>query len=76
MNQEMIIMKQNIWIYARTTIKIMIESIKFELIQFRFFRKLFKGSYYLMDTWITTPLWTQKKLRGCGAKILKEEHYN
>ena len=54
----------------------MIESIKFELIQFRFFRKLFKGSYYLMDTWITTPLWTQKKLRGCGAKILKEEHYN
>ena len=53
----------------------MIESIKFELIQYRFFRKLFKGSYYLMDTWITTPLWTQKKLHGCGAKIIKEEHY-
>ena len=61
---------------ARTTIKIMIESIKFELIQFRFFRKLFKGSYYLMDTWITTPLWVQEKLYGCGAKILNEEHYN
>lgn len=48
---------------------------KFDLIQYRWYRKWKRGSYYLIDTWITFPFWSDKLITSCGAKILKEEHY-
>jgi hypothetical protein len=48
---------------------------KFDLMQYRWYRKWKGGTYYFMDNWILLPFWTDKLIVGCGARILKTETY-
>lgn len=47
----------------------------FELMQCRWYRKWKGGTYYLIETWITLPFWTNQLFKSCGAKVLKTEVY-
>jgi hypothetical protein len=47
----------------------------FDLMQYRWYRKWKGGTFYLTDTWITFPFWTDKLIVGCGARIIKTETY-
>lgn len=51
-------------------------SLKFELIQYKIFRKLFGGSYYLIYNWITPMFWSDTMITSCGGRVIKEEHYD
>ena len=48
---------------------------RFYLIQCRWYRKWKGGRYYLINTWVTSPFWSEKIITSCGGKILKEEFY-
>ena len=48
---------------------------KFQLMQFRWYRKWKGGTYYLISTWITLPFWSDKLITSCGGKALKIETY-
>ena len=45
----------------------------FDLMQYRWYRKYKGGTYYLIDTWITFPFWSDKLITSCGGKTLKTE---
>lgn len=47
----------------------------FDLMQYKWYRKWKGGTYYLIETWITLPFWTDKLITSCGAKIIKKECY-
>lgn len=47
----------------------------FDLMQYRWYRKWKGGTYYLIETWITLPFWTDKLITSCGGRALKIEHY-
>jgi len=48
---------------------------KFELMQFRWYRKWKGGSYYYIYNWITLPFWSDRLITSCGGRAIKEEHY-
>ncbi len=49
---------------------------KHTLIQFRFFRKLFGGAYYLIRTNLPmSDYWSEKEIKSCGGITLKTEVY-
>jgi len=49
---------------------------KHTLIQYRFFRKLFGGTYYLIRTNLPmSDYWSEKEIKSCGAVTLKTEVY-
>ena len=48
---------------------------RFDLMQYQWYRKWKGGKYYLIETWITLPFWTDKLITNCGAKIIKKEYY-
>jgi hypothetical protein len=48
---------------------------KFDLMQYRWYRKWKGGTFYLTDTWITFPFWTDKLITSCGGRIIKTETY-
>lgn len=66
--------------FGNTTIKnkpYKMSNLKFELIQYRIFRKFFGGSYYLISNWLPMlPFWSDTLITSCGGKALKEEHYD
>lgn len=48
---------------------------KFNLIQFRLFRKFYKGTYYLIAAPGFDPFWTQMAAVNCLEIVLKTEVY-
>ena len=45
-------------------------------LQYRFYRRLRGGSYYLMGTALPMAwFWTEEKFTSCQAKCYKEEHW-
>jgi len=49
---------------------------KFELMQFRWYRKWKGGSYYLIYNWLPMfPFWSDKLITSCGSRAIKEEHW-
>jgi hypothetical protein len=49
---------------------------KFELMQYKWYRKWRGGSYYLIWNWLPmTPFWSDSLITSCGGRALKEEHY-
>ena len=46
------------------------------LIQFKLFRKLFKGEYYLIYNWLPMNVfWSEKLITSCGGRAIKTEKY-
>ena len=51
-----------------------ISGLKFEVIQYRWGRKLFKGEYYLIYSWLPMNIfWSDKLITSCGGKALETE---
>lgn len=48
---------------------------KFELMQYRWYRKWKGGSYYLNYNWITPIFWYDRVITSCGGRAIEEEHY-
>jgi hypothetical protein len=50
---------------------------KFYLTQFRLFRRLYGGNWYLVVNAIVLPFWTQDKnqANSCGGRIIDIERY-
>jgi len=49
---------------------------RFELMQWKWYRKWKGGSYYLIRTWLPmNDFWTDKLITSCGGRAVKEEHY-
>ena len=48
----------------------------FDLMQYKWYRKWKGGTYYLIETWITLPFWTDKLITSCGGKAIKIETYD
>ena len=49
---------------------------KFELMQWKWYRKWKGGSYCLIRTWLPmADFWTDKLIKSCGGRAIKEEHY-
>lgn len=44
--------------------------------QYKWYRKLKGGSYYLIYNWVVLPFWSYKLITSCGGRAIKEEHYN
>jgi hypothetical protein len=52
------------------------EAIKFHLIQYKFGRKLYKGTYYYIYNWLPMNcFWSDKLITSCGGRALKIETY-
>ena len=49
---------------------------KFDLMQYRWYRKWKGGTYYLIYNWICLPFWSDKMIYSCGGRALKTETYN
>lgn len=49
---------------------------KHYLIQYKLFRKLFGGTYYLIYNWLPMNVfWSEKLITSCGGRALKIESY-
>ena len=52
------------------------ESIKFHLTQYKFGRKLYGGTYYLIWNWLPMSiLWSEILITSCGGRALETESY-
>lgn len=53
------------------------KCMKFELTQYRFFRKLYKGNWYLVVNQIVLPFWTNNpnSYKSCGGYIASTEQW-
>ena len=47
----------------------------FELMQYKWYRKYKKGTYYYIYNWITLPFWSDKLITSCGGRTIKIEIY-
>ena len=52
-------------------------GLKFNVIQYKWGRKLFGGKYYLISTIQLgmAPFWSDKEITSCQSKTLKTENY-
>lgn len=51
-------------------------GLKFEVIQYKWGRKLFKGDYYLIYNWLPMNIfWSDKLIISCGGRALETEKY-
>ena len=51
-------------------------GLRFEVIQYKWGRKLFKGGYYLIYNWLPMNIfWSDKLITNCGGKSLETEKY-
>lgn len=50
---------------------------KFRLIQYKFFRKIYGGEYYLIRCiqLNMADFWSEQKITSCQAKIIDYEYY-
>jgi len=49
---------------------------KFELMQWKWYRKRKGGSYYLIKNWLPIAnFWSDELITSCGGRTIKEEHY-
>ena len=59
----------------KTILNVLKESMKFELMQYRWYRKRKGGTYYLIFNWVTLPFWSDKMFYSCGGRALKTETF-
>ena len=49
---------------------------KFELMQFKWYRKWKGGDYYLIWNWLPMNVfWANRVITSCGGRAIEEEHY-
>jgi len=52
------------------------ENIKFYLTQYKFGRKLYGGTYYLIYNWLPMSIfWSDRLITSCGGRALETEVY-
>lgn len=52
-------------------------NLKYNLIQFKFGRKYYGGSFYLIHTQLCMGnFWSNKRITSCGSVILNKKTYN
>lgn len=50
---------------------------KHYLIQYKWYRKLRSGSYYLIWNWLPiNTFWSDTLITSCGGRAIEEEHYD
>ncbi|MEY4573750.1 MAG: hypothetical protein RLZ10_3056 [Bacteroidota bacterium] len=49
---------------------------KFQLMQYRWYRKWKGGTYYLIYNWLPMhTFWSDKLITSCGGRAIEIEHY-